>query len=254
MAGHMGAERVTQRGLTVVESRSRAAPAPRQGRRAGPEERGRRDQRGRVDGRQGAGPRRGGCEGARTSTLDGGRLRRRGQAASRPRDRPRRGRGRSGRNPRGEEPRHGRRRHARSRGARRAPAGRARGRPALRSGRAAAWPFRRDARSSTSRSTGRRGRRRCAAHSRTMPAGARWRSSTAAAFGDAPSTRTAAAFLEAWGKERPLLVVVTPRGGVLAKSFRNLASVLVLEPLDARGRRALVWARSLLFSEARSSS
>ena len=70
-----------------------------------------------------------------------------------------------------------------------------------------------------------------------------------AAFGDTPSTRTAAALVEAWGRDRPLLVVVTPEEAVLAKSFRNLSRVLVLDPATL-GVGALVWARSFLCSEA----
>lgn len=70
-----------------------------------------------------------------------------------------------------------------------------------------------------------------------------------AAFGEAPSTKAAAALVEAWGQARPLLVVVSPEESVAAKSFRNLPQVLVLDPstLDVR---ALVWARSLLVSES----
>jgi large subunit ribosomal protein L4 len=67
-------------------------------------------------------------------------------------------------------------------------------------------------------------------------------------FGETPSTRTAAALVEAWGQARPLVVVVSPDESVAAKSFRNLSKVLVLDPstLDVS---ALVWARSLLVSE-----
>ena len=68
-------------------------------------------------------------------------------------------------------------------------------------------------------------------------------------FGEAPSTQAAAALVEAWGQERPLVVVVSPDESVAAKSFRNLPKVVVLDPstLDVS---ALVWARSLLVSEA----
>jgi large subunit ribosomal protein L4 len=71
----------------------------------------------------------------------------------------------------------------------------------------------------------------------------------AGVFGEAPSTRAAAALVEAWGQERPLVVVVSPDESVAAKSFRNLTKVLVLDPstLDVS---ALVWARSLLVSES----
>lgn len=68
-------------------------------------------------------------------------------------------------------------------------------------------------------------------------------------FGEAPSTKAAAALVEAWGQGRPLVVVVSPDESVAAKSFRNLPKVLVLDPstLDVT---ALVWARSLLVSES----
>jgi large subunit ribosomal protein L4 len=66
---------------------------------------------------------------------------------------------------------------------------------------------------------------------------------------DAPSTRKAADLLSEWGKELPLVVVVTEDEEPLAKSFRNLAHVVVTVPseLDVT---AVVWARSLLVSEA----
>jgi large subunit ribosomal protein L4 len=66
---------------------------------------------------------------------------------------------------------------------------------------------------------------------------------------DVPSTRKAAGLLSEWGKELPLVVVVTEDEEALAKSFRNLARVVVTEPseLDVT---AVVWARSLLVSEA----
>jgi large subunit ribosomal protein L4 len=69
------------------------------------------------------------------------------------------------------------------------------------------------------------------------------------AFGEAPSTKTAAALVEAWGQALPLVVVVTAEESVAARSFRNLPRVLVLDPstLDVS---ALVWARSLLVSES----
>jgi large subunit ribosomal protein L4 len=68
-------------------------------------------------------------------------------------------------------------------------------------------------------------------------------------FGEAPSTKAAAALLDAWGQELPLVVVVTADEAVAAKSFRNLPRVLVHEPstLDVS---SLVWARSLLVSES----
>jgi large subunit ribosomal protein L4 len=66
---------------------------------------------------------------------------------------------------------------------------------------------------------------------------------------DEPSTKTAAALLEAWAKERPLLVVVSDADVNLGLSFRNLDKVAVVAPseLDVA---AVVWARSLLVSQA----
>ena len=42
---------------------------------------------------------------------------------------------------------------------------------------------------------------------------------------DEPSTKKAAAFLEAWGKKRPLLVVAQQEQEAIVKSFRNLERV-----------------------------
>jgi large subunit ribosomal protein L4 len=70
-----------------------------------------------------------------------------------------------------------------------------------------------------------------------------------AGFGETPSTRAAATFLGEWAKELPTLVVTTPDEEIFAKSFRNLAGVLVLEPASLEVG-AIVWARSLLVSEA----
>jgi large subunit ribosomal protein L4 len=64
-----------------------------------------------------------------------------------------------------------------------------------------------------------------------------------------PSTKSAAALVSAWGAELPLLVVAQPEEESLAKSFRNLDRVLVLKPSELEVG-ALVWARSLLASEA----
>ncbi|MDQ3822010.1 MAG: 50S ribosomal protein L4 [Actinomycetota bacterium] len=65
---------------------------------------------------------------------------------------------------------------------------------------------------------------------------------------EAPSTKQAASLLEAWGKERPLVVVATDDEEALAKSFRNLDRVVVTTPGELEVA-ALVWARSLLVSE-----
>jgi large subunit ribosomal protein L4 len=67
------------------------------------------------------------------------------------------------------------------------------------------------------------------------------------AFGE-PSTKRAAELLDEWGKERPTVVVAGPDDSSLAKSFRNLSRVLVVEPADL-DVRALVWARSLVVTQ-----
>jgi large subunit ribosomal protein L4 len=66
---------------------------------------------------------------------------------------------------------------------------------------------------------------------------------------DAPSTKTAAALVEAWGKERPLVVVVNEDQDAVAKSFRNLERAVVVTPGEVEVG-SLVWARSLLVTEA----
>jgi large subunit ribosomal protein L4 len=65
---------------------------------------------------------------------------------------------------------------------------------------------------------------------------------------DTPSTKQAVALLEAWGKARPVVVVVSAGEDVVAKSFRNVPRVAVTtaEELEVS---AVVWARSLLVSE-----
>jgi large subunit ribosomal protein L4 len=66
---------------------------------------------------------------------------------------------------------------------------------------------------------------------------------------DEPSTKAAAALVEAWGQERPLVLVVADEDVNLGLSFRNLEKVAVVAPseLDVA---AVVWARSLLVSQA----
>jgi large subunit ribosomal protein L4 len=64
-----------------------------------------------------------------------------------------------------------------------------------------------------------------------------------------PSTKLAKAMVDGFGQELPLLVVVAPAEGVIAKSFRNLARTLVLDPSTLEVG-AIVWARSLLVTEA----
>ncbi|HEV3480073.1 MAG TPA: 50S ribosomal protein L4 [Gaiellaceae bacterium] len=69
----------------------------------------------------------------------------------------------------------------------------------------------------------------------------------ASAFAE-PSTKSAAAFLEAWGKELPVLLVVKDDDEAVIKSFRNLDRVLVITP-DELEVAAVLWARSLLVTE-----
>ncbi len=64
-----------------------------------------------------------------------------------------------------------------------------------------------------------------------------------------PSTKSAAGLVEAWGHERPLVLVVSGEEEALAKSFRNLERVAVVAPSELEVG-AVVWARSLLVSQA----
>jgi large subunit ribosomal protein L4 len=63
-----------------------------------------------------------------------------------------------------------------------------------------------------------------------------------------PSTKGAATLVEAWAKQRPLIVVAQEEQTTIAKSFRNLDGVQVVTPSEVEVA-ALVWARSLLVSE-----
>jgi large subunit ribosomal protein L4 len=65
---------------------------------------------------------------------------------------------------------------------------------------------------------------------------------------DEPSTRDAAAVVEAWGKQTPMIVVAQQDQEAIAKSFRNLEGVHVVTPSEVE-ISALVWARSVLVSE-----
>jgi large subunit ribosomal protein L4 len=66
---------------------------------------------------------------------------------------------------------------------------------------------------------------------------------------EVPSTKLAVGLVDAWGKELPLVVVVSDDDENLGLSFRNLEQVAVVGPseLDVA---AVVWARSLLVSQA----
>ena len=65
---------------------------------------------------------------------------------------------------------------------------------------------------------------------------------------DKPSTRAAAALVEAWDKQAPLIVVAQEDQEAIVKSFRNLPGVQVVTPSEIE-ISAIVWARSLLVSE-----
>jgi large subunit ribosomal protein L4 len=71
----------------------------------------------------------------------------------------------------------------------------------------------------------------------------------ASGFDGEPSTKSAVALIETWGKDLPLVVVADPSEETLVKSFRNLRGVLVLTPA-ALDVMALAWSRSLLLSES----
>jgi len=66
---------------------------------------------------------------------------------------------------------------------------------------------------------------------------------------ETPSTKAAGALLEEWAQARPTLLVATEDQDVLVKSFRNLERILVTVPEELEVAQ-LVWARSLLVSEA----
>jgi large subunit ribosomal protein L4 len=66
---------------------------------------------------------------------------------------------------------------------------------------------------------------------------------------DTPSTRAAVELIGAWEKEFPLVVVLAADEEVAHKSFRNLAGTAVTTPEELEVS-AIVWARSLLVSEA----
>ncbi len=66
---------------------------------------------------------------------------------------------------------------------------------------------------------------------------------------EAPSTKQALSLVADWGKELPLVVVLTDEEEAAAKSFRNLDRAVVVSPGELEVA-ALVWARSVLFSQA----
>lgn len=66
---------------------------------------------------------------------------------------------------------------------------------------------------------------------------------------DAPSTRAATDLLGSWDKEYPVVVVLAADEEVARKSFRNISWTAVTTPEELEVS-AVVWARSLLVSEA----
>lgn len=66
---------------------------------------------------------------------------------------------------------------------------------------------------------------------------------------EAPSTKQAKSLVESWGKDAPLVLVVTEDEETLIKSFRNLPRTLVTVPSELEVATVL-WAKSLLVTEA----
>ncbi len=66
---------------------------------------------------------------------------------------------------------------------------------------------------------------------------------------ETPSTRDARILVETWGAATPIVLVALPEEQSLWKSFRNLEGVAVVGPGELEVA-AVVWARSLLVSEA----
>jgi large subunit ribosomal protein L4 len=66
---------------------------------------------------------------------------------------------------------------------------------------------------------------------------------------DTASTKDAVKLLAGWGQSTPTVLVVTETEEMLIKSFRNLDRVVVTVPSEL-GVAEIVWARSLLVSEA----
>ena len=66
---------------------------------------------------------------------------------------------------------------------------------------------------------------------------------------EAPSTKAAKALLDKWGKSTPTVVVALHEEENIHKSFRNLERVAVIAPGEVEVG-AIVWARSLVISEA----
>jgi large subunit ribosomal protein L4 len=66
---------------------------------------------------------------------------------------------------------------------------------------------------------------------------------------DTPSTKAALALVEKWDKQTPTVLVALHEEENLVKSFRNLERIAVISPSELEVA-AVVWARSLIVSEA----
>ena len=66
---------------------------------------------------------------------------------------------------------------------------------------------------------------------------------------DEPSTKAARGLIEGWGQKTPTVVIALHEEENVRKSFRNLERVAVITPSEVEVA-ALVWARSLIVSEA----
>ena len=66
---------------------------------------------------------------------------------------------------------------------------------------------------------------------------------------DEPSTKRAASLLRDWGAQQPVLVLLDAEEEAAGKSFRNIPRVEAM-PVDDAGVADLVWAASLLVSQA----
>jgi large subunit ribosomal protein L4 len=69
-----------------------------------------------------------------------------------------------------------------------------------------------------------------------------------ASFGE-PSTRAGKAVLDTAGLKTPIVIVLTEEETAVAKSFRNLQRVAIVDPAELEVG-AIIWANSLVVSEA----
>jgi len=68
-------------------------------------------------------------------------------------------------------------------------------------------------------------------------------------FGDAPSTKQAAALLQEWGQALPVLVLLDGAEATAGLSFRNMTRVIAM-PVEDAGIADIIGAASLLISQA----